>query len=142
MSAIETTKHAHLADLTELLGRVLLALLFVAGAAQKLTDPAPVVAMIRGIGLPAALIWPVALFNLLAAVGLVLGPGVRGWACVLALYCLATSWFHWQLRADPWQVTIMVKNWAIAGGLLIVAGRGPGPLVLWHGTWWPRRRGS
>jgi len=30
------------------------------------------------------------------------------------------------LRADPWQVTIMVKNWAIAGGLLILAAAGPG----------------
>lgn len=51
---------------------------------------------------------------------------------VLAAYCLATSVFHWPLRADPWQVSIMVKNWAIAGGLLILAAQGPGRWV-WFG---------
>ena len=54
------------------------------------------------------------------------------WALVLALYCIGTSWFHWQLRADPWQVTIVVKNWAIAGGLLILAAQGPGKRVRWR----------
>jgi len=113
-----------------LAGRVLIALLFLGGAAQKLVDAAPVTGMIEGIGLPGWLVWPVTAFNLAAAVCLVLGPGVRGWALVLAGYCVFTSWFHWQLRADPWQVTIVVKNWAVAGGLLILAASGPGRLTL------------
>jgi putative oxidoreductase len=61
---------------------------------------------------------------------LIFGPGVAVWAAVMAFYCLFTSYFHWQLRADPWQVTILVKNWAIAGGLLILAAQGPGRLVF------------
>lgn len=113
-------------DALNLAGRVLIALLFLGGAVQKVTDPAPVEAMIAGIGLPASLIWPVAAFDLVAAVLLVTGPRVRAVALVLAVYCLFTSLFHWQLRADPWQVTIVVKNWAIAGGLLVLAAAGPG----------------
>lgn len=113
-------------DALNLAGRVLIALLFLGGAVQKATDPAPVETMIAGIGLPASLIWPVAAFNLVAAVLLVTGPRVRAVALVLAMYCLFTSLFHWQLRADPWQVTIVVKNWAIAGGLLVLAAAGPG----------------
>ena len=58
------------------------------------------------------------------------GPRSFGWAIVLAGYCIFTSYFHWQLRADPWQVTIVVKNWAIAGGLLILAAQGPGRLTV------------
>lgn len=104
-----------------LIGRILMALLFAAGALQKFTDPAPVQQMLASVGLPDWMIWPMALFNLAAAIGLIFGPGIAGWAMVLALYCIGTSWFHWQLRADPWQVTIVVKNWAIAGGLLVLA---------------------
>jgi putative oxidoreductase len=117
-------------DLTNLIGRCLIALLFIGGAVQKITDPAPVMLMIGTIGLPEWLVWPVAAFDLLAGLGLIFGPGVAVWAAVMAVYCLFTSYFHWQLRADPWQVTIMVKNWSIAGGLLILAAQGPGRLVF------------
>jgi len=113
-------------DALNLAGRMLIALLFLGGAVQKFTDPAPVQAMIEGMGLPASAVWPVAVFNLIAAVALVTGPRVKAVALVLAAYCIFTSWFHWELRADPWQVTIAVKNWAVAGGLLILAASGPG----------------
>ena len=113
-------------DLLNLLGRILIAGLFLGGAAQKALDPAVVEAMIASVSLPPLLVWPIALFDLIAAYGLIFGPGVRRWALVMAGYCMLTSYFHWQLRADPWQVTIFVKNWAIAGGLLILAAQGPG----------------
>lgn len=122
-------------DLGNLIGRMLIAILFFGGAVQKVTDPAPVMRMLAGIGLPEALVWPVAVFDLIAGLGLIFGPFVPIWALVMAGYCIFTSYFHWQLRADPWQVTIMVKNWSIAGGLLILASTGPGR----HALSWTRR---
>lgn len=122
------------ADALNLAGRIAVAILFLGGAVQKVLDPAPASAMIAGIGLHGWLIWPVAAFNLAAAIGLVAGPHVRRWALALAVYCVFTSFFHWQLRTDPvmgpWQISIMVKNWAIAGGLLILAATGPGRFAL------------
>ena len=117
-----------------LTGRLLIAVLFIGGAVQKVGDPTQVIRMIESLGLPGVLVWPVAAFNLVAGICLILGPRVRTWALLLAVYCIGTSWFHWQLRADPWQVTIVVKNWAVAGGLLILAAQGPGR--------WVRRRPS
>jgi putative oxidoreductase len=119
-----------MSDTLNLIGRILIALLFLGGAVQKVMDPVPVQEMIASIGLPLDLVWPVALFNAAAVWGLIFGPGVRLWAVVLAGYCIFTSYFHWQLRADPWQVSIMVKNWAIAGGLLVLAAQGPGRFAL------------
>ncbi|MAQ37937.1 MAG: DoxX protein [Thioclava sp.] len=119
-----------MSDALNLIGRILIALLFFGGAVQKVSDPQMVEEMIGWLGLPGWLVWPVALFNLIAALGLIFGPKVRAWALILAAYCIFTSWFHWQLRADPWQVTIFVKNWAIAGGLLILAAQGPGRYAL------------
>ena len=115
-----------------LTGRFLIALLFLGGAVQKVTAPLAVQTMLASVGLPAAWVWPIAAFDLVAGLALIFGPRVAVWAAVMALYCLGTSYFHWQLRADPWQVTIMVKNWSIAGGLLILAAQGPGRWVLFR----------
>ena len=90
-----------MADLTNLAGRFLIAFLFLAGAMQKALDPAPAQAMIASLGLPIVLIWPVALFDLVAAVCLMIGPRVPVWAAIMAAYSIFTSYFHWQLRADP-----------------------------------------
>lgn len=117
-------------DILAAAGRLPLALLFLGGCVQKFTDPLPVQTMLASVGLPDWAIWPVALFNLAGGIGLILGWRQRPLCLILAVYCLVTSWFHWDLRADPWQVTIMVKNWAIAGGLTILATRGAGRLSV------------
>ncbi len=104
----------------DLAGRCLIAILFAGGAVQKWIDPGPVLALLAQAGLPAWMIWPAAVFNALAAIGLVAGIALRPLALALAAYCAATSYFH-LIQADPWQTTIFVKNWAIAGGLLILA---------------------
>ncbi|WP_342773614.1 DoxX family protein [Falsirhodobacter xinxiangensis] len=114
-----------MADILNLLGRVLIAGLFLGGAWQKLNAPAPVQAMLSSVGLPGGLVWALAAFNAAAGVMLVTGPHVQVWALVLAVYCMVTSWFH-LIPTDPWQMTIFVKNWAIAGGLLVLAAQGPG----------------
>ncbi|HSF65174.1 MAG TPA: DoxX family protein, partial [Paracoccaceae bacterium] len=54
---------------------------------------------------------------------------VRPVALALAGYCAVTSLFHW-IPGDPWQMSIFVKNWAIAGGCLILAAHGAGRYAL------------
>jgi putative oxidoreductase len=101
-------------------GRVLLGALFAAGAVQKITDPVPTMDLLCGIGLPALLVWPAMVFNVLGAFCLWFGIRLGLMALALAAYCMVTSVFHF-IPEDPWQMTIFVKNWAIAGGLLALA---------------------
>lgn len=101
-------------------GRYLLAILFVAGAAQKAINPDPAQELLAGIALPEWLIWPALAFNALAASLLIAGKFLRPVGRALAIYCLVTSVFHF-VPSDPWQMSIMIKNWAIAGGCLILA---------------------
>lgn len=114
-----------MADISVFIGRVLLALLFLAGAAQKALDPIAAQSLLTGLGLPAILVWPALLFNAVAGIALILGIAVRPVAYTLALYCVATSVFH-LIPSDPWQMSIFVKNWAIAGGCLVLGAHGPG----------------
>jgi putative oxidoreductase len=116
-------------DLAVLAGRVLIALLFLGGAAQKWMGPGAVEGLLAGAGLPEWLVWPALVFNLLAGLALILGVQVRAVAALLAAYCMATSVFH-LIPADPWQMSIFVKNWAIAGGCLVLAAHGAGRFAL------------
>lgn len=112
-----------------LMARLLLALLFLGGALQKAVDPEQVIGLLVGRGLPGALVWPALAFNALAGAALMAGVAVRPVALSLAVYCGLTSVFH-LIPADPWQMTIFVKNWAIAGGCLALAVAGSGRLAV------------
>lgn len=117
------------ADVATLIGRILIAGLFLGGAGQKGTDPSAVQSLLAGMGWPVWLVWPAMAFNLMAGLALVFGIAVRPMAVALALYSGLTSIFHY-LPDDPWQMTIFVKNWAIAGGCLVLAAHGAGRFAL------------
>lgn len=109
------------------IGRCLLAALFAAGALQKALDPGAVQDLLVGANLPDWLVWPALVFNGGAAVFLIANRHIRFIARALALYSAATSYFH-LIPSDPWQMSIFVKNWAIVGGLLVLASsRGSNP---------------
>ncbi|MFN3211342.1 MAG: DoxX family protein [Roseovarius sp.] len=102
------------------IGRALIAVLFLAGAVQKAVAPEQGMALLGNLGLPGALIWPALAFNAVAGLALLLGWAMRWVALALAVYCMVTSVFHFQ-PDDGWQMSIFVKNWAIAGGLLVLS---------------------
>jgi putative oxidoreductase len=104
----------------DLAGRILIAALFIAGAVQKTLAPAAAQGLLGGMGLPVWLVWPALGLNLVLALGLLVPRTVWPAALAAAVYCAVTSLFHLQPQ-DGWQMSIFVKNWAIAGGLLALA---------------------
>ena len=116
-------------SLALLAARLLIAQLFLLGTAQKWLDPDIVEELLAGRGMPEWLIWPALAFNLAAGAMLLLGLWTRPLALLLAAYCGATSLFH-LIPSDGWQMSIFVKNWAIAGGCLALFAAGAGRYSL------------
>ena len=112
-----------------LAARVLIGALLLGGAVQKALSPDDAGGLLTLVGLPYALVWPALAYDAAAGALLWIGVAVRPVAVSAAAYCALTSLFHLALfleAGDPWQVTIFVKNWAIAGGCLALAVAGSG----------------
>ena len=110
-----------ISDIAILAGRILIAVLFTAGVVQKFTAPEAVEGLLATHGWPIFLVWPAFALNALGVFSLLTGVWITPMALILAIYCLITSLFHF-IPEDPWQMSIFIKNWAIAGGLLVLFG--------------------
>jgi len=118
-------------------GRVLLALMFVLSGFGKLGDIGGTAGYIASGGLPAAtaLAVLVGLFEVVAGLALVIGFKARWAALGLALFTLLASVLFHQFWAAPaaeqgMQQLMFMKNLAIAGGMFMVAALGAGPLAF------------
>ena len=130
MAALET-KATPFFDWADVLGRIGLALLFLWSGYTKFAYMVANVAYMKAYGMPAAelLIWPAAVFELIAGAMLVLGWKARWAALALAVYsAISALIFHryWSVPADQVldQQTHFMKNVAIIGGLLFVFAHG------------------
>ncbi len=120
-------------DALALLGRVLLAALFVPAGFGKIAGFAGTVGYIGSVGLPLPQVGAVVAIVVELGVGLMLLAGfkVRLAAIVLALFTLAASFFFhnfWAMPADKVMVQqlMFMKNIGIIGGLLAFAAFGAG----------------
>ncbi len=116
-----------------LIGRVLLALVFLLSGIGKLRGFDGTMAYISSVGLPlAGVLAALALaLEIVAGVALILGYRTRWAALALAAFTLVAAFlFHnfWSMpeQAQVMQQIMFLKNLAIAGGLLMVAAYGPG----------------
>lgn len=124
-------------DTLLLLGRVLMAALFLVAGIQKLMGYAATVGYFTKLGLPApdALAVIAIVIELGAGLMLVVGWRARWAAWALVLFVVvATLIGHrfWQFDAAQQanQLNHFLKNIAVIGGLLFVAGFGPGRLSI------------
>jgi putative oxidoreductase len=120
-----------------LIGRSLIALLFLMAGASKLANLAGTAGYIASGGLPAPMLLATAVgaFEVLAGLMLLLGWQARAAAIALAVFTVAASvLFHafWSVPAEQQMVQqlMFMKNIAVTGGLLVVAALGAGPWSL------------
>ncbi|ABC64392.1 DoxX family protein [Erythrobacter litoralis] len=124
-----------MAMIASIAGRLMLALLFILAGLNKIMNPADTAAYIEAqTALPPSLALPTGIFELVAGLFLAAGFMTRLSAFVLAVFTLLTiPLFHAQV-SDPTQMTMALKNLAIAGGLLIVVayGQARGSVDKWR----------
>lgn len=128
----DTAAKPALADTQALVGRVLLAAIFLLSGVGKLADPAGTAAYVASAGLPAPALaaWGAAILETVGAIALIAGFRTRIFALALAGFSvIAAVFFHAQF-ADQNQMIHFLKNLAIAGGLLQLAAFGPGRFAL------------
>ncbi|MEE1652752.1 DoxX family protein [Brachymonas sp. G13] len=125
------------ADSANLIGRLLLAALFLPAGISKLTGFAGTVGYIQSVGMPlpelAAIVG--AAVEILGALALIVGFRTRIAALVLGGFTLVASFFfhaYWSAPADAQMVQQLLfnKNIAVVGGLLVLAAAGAGRLSL------------
>jgi putative oxidoreductase len=120
-----------------LMGRVLLALMFVPSGFSKVTNFDGTVGYIaaKGLPLPPVLAGGTIALEIVAGLALLLGFKARWAALALAVFAvLAALFFHnfWTMPAAEQmaQSIAFYKNLAITGGLLFVAAYGPGQVSV------------
>ena len=102
------------------IGRILIAVIFLVSGIGKVMNPAQYEAMITGVGLPGGLALPTGIFEIVAGLCLIIGLMTRLIAVLLfGFVALATLFFHNHFD-DPLQLAMALKNLAIMGGLLLV----------------------
>ena len=128
----------NLGSLSALLGRAMIAFLFVPAGFGKLTGLAGAMAYTASGGLPGWFAIPALAVELLGGLALLVGWQTRWAALILAAFTVAAGvLFHYipaqsatDAMAAMGQMINFNKNIAIAGGLLVLAGLGAGRLSL------------
>jgi len=135
VAAVETRSGIGLgsfANSIALIGRILLAAIFILSGFGKVADPAGTIGYITAAGLPIPQLAyaGAVLVELGGGIALVLGYRTRLVAAALALFSiLAALSFHTGF-ADQNQMIHFLKNFAMAGGLLQVVAFGAGRFSL------------
>ncbi len=129
MKAIENTAN--------LIGRFLMASLFLPAGVTKLMGFDGTIAYFGSLGLPMPFIVAIAVIfiEILGGLALIVGYKVKLSAIILALFTLGASLIghaYWAVPADQAFVAklLFYKNIAIVGGLLILASVGAGRLSM------------
>ncbi|RXG97660.1 DoxX family protein [Bradyrhizobium zhanjiangense] len=126
------------ADLLILIGRVLLAWVFVGSAYGALTNFSGSVGYFRSLNLPMPQLFTTVtvLLEILISVGLILGIGTRYCAILVLLFVVAATAIahrYWEYPAGPQQIgqyNNFLKNISILGGALLILVTGGGRFSL------------
>jgi putative oxidoreductase len=118
-----------------LLGRILLAHIFLLAGLNKISSYAGTQAYMESMGVPGIMLPAVIALEIAGGLALVVGWLTRYSAYALAGFSLiAAVLFHSNID-DQVQMILLMKNFALAGGLLVLAAAGPGKLSVdgWKG---------
>jgi len=120
--------NSNLQNGSALVGRLLLAMLFVLSGFQKITGYSGTAGYMASAGLPMiGLLLPLTiLIELGGGLLLVIGWQTRWVALVMFLFLIPVTLTFHNVAVDPTQMVMLLKNAAIMGGMLQLFAFGPG----------------
>jgi putative oxidoreductase len=129
MSTISTNNNQ---SAVPLIGRILLAVIFILSGVSKLLNPAGSQGYIASVGLPLPLLAYIAavVVEIGGGVMLLIGYRTRVAAIALSVFTVAAAVFFHHALGDQNQFIHFMKNLAITGGLLQVVAFGAGAFSL------------
>ena len=117
-------------DSALLLGRILIAAIFITSGYSKITGYAGIAQYIASLGVPAALLPLIILWELGGGLAILLGFFTRPVALTLAVYCVLTAVLVHYHPQDQMQMINFMKNLTMTGGFIYVAVTGAGAFSL------------
>lgn len=124
------TTFAMLKPYTDLVGRLLIALIFVGAGYGKIGGYDATQQYMEAMNVPGGLLPLVILVELGGGLAIVLGFLTRFAALGLAIFSVMSAFLFHGNVADQMQQIMFMKNLAMAGGFLFLVGNGAGPLSI------------
>jgi putative oxidoreductase len=113
-----------MANLIDLLGRLLISVLFLISAYNKIFSIDGTMSWMEGFGVPGFLLYPTIALEIILPLFVIIGYQARISAGLLALFCIVTAFlFHYDF-IDPMQTIAFLKNLGLAGGFLFIVANG------------------
>ena len=110
----------------EILGRIFLSTIFLIEGINKIFNYESTIEYMENFSVPEYLAIPAIIVEILFPLLLVVGYQTKISALVLAMFTLATALIFHIDFTNQMQLTSFLKNFAIAGGFLIIFARGAG----------------
>ena len=113
-----------------LIARLLIGGFFLLSGLGKLGDVAGFTGYLTSGGLSAFLAWPAILFEIAVGIAVIVGFQARIAALAGAAFCIAAALLYHNNLADQVQMIMFFKNFAIAGGFMMIFANGAGALAV------------
>ena len=113
-----------MANLIDLLGRLLISALFLFSAFNKILSIDGTMSWMQGFGVPGFLLYPAIALEIILPLFVIVGYKARLSSALLAFFCIATAFiFHFDF-SNQMQLVSFFKNIGLAGGFLFIVANG------------------
>tara|TARA_B100001248_G_C27144954_1_gene346315 strand:- start:84 stop:470 length:387 start_codon:yes stop_codon:yes gene_type:complete len=113
-----------MANVFDLIGRILISALFLISAFNKIFSLDGTIGWMEGFGVPGFLLYPTIALEIILPIFVIVGYQARISAGLLAIFCLVTAFiFHFNF-SDQTQLILFLKNLGLAGGFLFIVANG------------------
>ena len=108
----------------DLLGRILISILFLSSAYNKIFNLSGSIEWMEGFGVPGFLIYPTIILEVILPIFIIIGYQTRISASILSFFCLTTALLFHTDFTNQIQLIAFFKNIGLAGGFLFLVANG------------------